>query len=111
MMIQNITLKDINRWQDEKIAFQLIDVREEEEHQQKNIGGELIPLREVMRNINRIDASKKVVIYCKRGIRSQIAIQKLQRKLPNVDFYNLAGGIQGVLKSDNTYRNVVIPNK
>lgn len=110
-MIQNITLKDINRWQDEKIAFQLIDVREEEEHQQKNIGGELIPLREVMRNINRIDASKKVVIYCKRGIRSQIAIQKLQRKLPNVDFYNLAGGIQGVLKSDNTYRNAVIPNK
>ena len=110
-MIQNITLKDINRWQDEKIAFQLIDVREKEEHQQKNIGGELIPLREVMRNINRIDVSKKVVIYCKRGIRSQIAIQKLQRKLPNVDFYNLAGGIQGVLKSENVYRNVVIPNK
>jgi adenylyltransferase/sulfurtransferase len=92
-MIRSVTIEEINHWRNNKIAFQLIDVREEEEHQQKNIGGDLIPLREVMRNIDRVDISKKVVIYCKRGIRSQIAIQKLQRKLPNVDFYNLAGGI------------------
>ena len=92
-MIRSVTKEEINHWRNNKIAFQLIDVREEEEHQQKNIGGDLIPLREVMRNIDRVDISKKVVIYCKRGIRSQIAIQKLQRKLPNVDFYNLAGGI------------------
>ena len=97
-MIRSVTIEEINHWRNNKIAFQLIDVREEEEHQQKNIGGDLIPLREVMRNINRVDISKKVVIYCKRGIRSQIAIQKLQRKLPNVDFYNLAGGIYEILE-------------
>jgi adenylyltransferase/sulfurtransferase len=97
-MIRSVTIEEINHWRNNKIAFQLIDVREEEEHQQKNIGGDLIPLREVMRNIDRVDISKKVVIYCKRGIRSQIAIQKLQRKLPNVDFYNLAGGIYEILE-------------
>ena len=97
-MMQHITLKDIDRWQAENIDFQLIDVREPIEHNHKNIGGELIPLDEIMKKLDTIASNKPVVIYCKRGIRSQIAIQKLQRKLPKVDFYNLQGGIYELLK-------------
>lgn len=95
--MQHITLSDIDRWQADAIDFQLIDVREPIEHQHKNIGGELIPLDEIMQNLDAIQLDKRVVLYCKRGIRSQIAIQKLKRKLPKVDFYNLKGGIYELL--------------
>lgn len=95
--MQHITLKDIDRWRVDNVDFQLIDVREPIEHQQKNIGGQLIPLDEIMQHLNVIELNKPVVVYCKRGIRSQIAIQKLQRKLPQVDFYNLQGGIYSVI--------------
>ena len=97
-MMRHITLKDIDRWRADTVDFQLIDVREPIEHEHKNIGGELIPLEEIMKNTAAIQSNKPVVIYCKRGIRSQIAIQKLQRKLPKVEFYNLQGGIYELLK-------------
>ena len=95
--MQHITLKVIDQWQADNKDFQLIDVREASEHQHKNIGGKLIPLGEIMRNKDKIATDKPVVLYCKRGIRSQIAIQKLQRRLPNVEFYNLQGGIYELL--------------
>lgn len=95
--MQHITLKDIDRWQAEQVDFQLIDVREPIEHEHKNIGGQLIPLEDIMQHLDSIESDKPVVVYCKRGIRSQIAIQKLQRKLPQVDFYNLQGGILSLL--------------
>lgn len=96
--MQHITLKDIDQWRANNKAFQLIDVREPEEHEFKNIGGLLIPLPEIMYNQDKIETDKPVVIYCKKGIRSQIAIQKLQRRLPNIDFYNLQGGIYDLLQ-------------
>lgn len=95
--MQNITLKDIDQWRADNKDFQLIDVREPSEHDQKNIGGILLPLPDIMHNQHEIALDKPVVMYCKKGIRSQIAIQKLQRYLPNADFYNLQGGIYELL--------------
>ena len=66
---------------------------EPSEHQAFNIGGELIPFREIIRSPERIARDKPVVVYCKRGVRSQIVIQRMQRSLPEVDFYNLQGGV------------------
>lgn len=91
--MKNITYDHLQRWQSENRPFQLIDVREPEEHDTYNIGGELIPLPDLLREIETLNLSLPIVFYCKRGIRSQIAIQKLQRKLPNGDFYNLTNGI------------------
>lgn len=96
--MQNISLKDIDQWRDNQTDFQLIDVRETIESEQFNIGGVLIPLGEIIQQKNKIDVGKKVVFYCKRGIRSQIAIQRLQRHFPNADFYNLQGGIIQLIK-------------
>lgn len=92
-MMQQITLQELENWQKEERIFQLIDVREKEEHVTYNIGGELIPLSEVMRNTSKLELSKPIIFYCKRGIRSQIAIQKLQRRLPEGNFFNLQNGI------------------
>ena len=72
----------------------LIDVREPNEHDQYNIGGKLIPLGEVMEHVSQIPKDKEVVIYCKMGIRSQIAIQRLQDKFGFTNLLNLKGGIE-----------------
>jgi adenylyltransferase/sulfurtransferase len=72
--------------------FQLIDVRQPEEHDEFNIGGKLIPLEEIVRHIEEISTNKPVIIYCRKGIRSQIAIQRLQEKFKFVNLINLIGG-------------------
>ena len=73
---------------------QLIDVREPAEHESYNIGGDLIPLGEIIDRIHVIQTDKPVIIYCKMGIRSQIAIQRLQEKYGFTNLYNLQGGIE-----------------
>lgn len=91
--MKNISLKTLAEWQAECLNFQLIDVRSEEEHEVHNIGGLLIPLEELLRRSGEIELDKVVVFYCRKGIRSQIAIQRLQEKFPEANFYNLEGGI------------------
>ena len=74
--------------------LQLIDVREPEEHQLFNIGGDLFPLPEIMEHVEQISRSRKVIFYCKMGIRSQIAIQRLQDKYGFTNLVNLRGGME-----------------
>jgi len=74
--------------------IELIDVREPHEHDQFNIGGRLIPLDEIMREVENIPRDKEVVLYCKMGIRSQIAIQRLQEKFGFTNLVNLQGGME-----------------
>lgn len=74
--------------------FQLIDVREPEEHEAFNIGGELIPLPFITQHTENIHRDKPVIFYCRKGIRSQIAIQRLQEKYPFTNLINLIGGTE-----------------
>lgn len=71
----------------------LVDVREPFEHDAFNIGGELIPLGDVVAQAARIPFDKPVVLYCQKGIRSQIAIQRLEEKFGYQNLYNLTGGM------------------
>jgi rhodanese-related sulfurtransferase len=79
---------------EDKGNFQLIDVREPEEHDEFNIGGELIPLGEIVHQADKIATDKPVIIYCRKGIRSQVAIQRLQEKMPFTNLINLVGGTE-----------------
>lgn len=74
--------------------FQLIDVREPYEHKEFNISGQSIPLNEICQHIDSIATNKPVIIYCRKGIRSQVAIQRLQQKFPFINLYNLIGGTE-----------------
>ena len=74
--------------------FQLIDVREPFEHEEYNISGDLIPLNEIVQQIEKIAIDKPVIVYCRKGIRSQIAIQRLQEKFPFTNLINLIGGTE-----------------
>lgn len=98
--MKQISYKTLESWKSSGEDHILIDVRENYEHATFNIGGTLIPLGEVMSRKDEFNIiGKPVVVYCKRGIRSQIAIQRLQASFPNIDFYNLDGGIYHLIHS------------
>ncbi len=89
----SIDQQTLDTWKEEQIPFQLIDVREEEERVRHHIGGIHIPLGEILRRVNELDPHRPVVLYCRKGIRSQIAIQRLHNQFPHLDLLNLTGGI------------------
>jgi rhodanese-related sulfurtransferase len=92
--MNSITAIALKEKMDRAEDFQLIDVREPYEHEEFNIGGELIPLNAITQHIDTIATDKPVVLYCRKGIRSQIAIQRLQEKYPFNNLLNLIGGTE-----------------
>ena len=92
--MKSITVNELKVKIDNAEYFQLIDVREPYEHEEFNIGGRLIPLNEITQQLDKIATDKPVVIYCRKGIRSLLAIQRLQQKLPFTNLYNLVGGTE-----------------
>lgn len=92
--MKSITVNELKVKIDNAEDFQLIDVREPYEHEEFNIGGRLIPLNQIVQQIDKIETDKPVIIYCRKGIRSQVAIQRLQQKFPFTNLYNLIGGTE-----------------
>lgn len=91
--IKTITILELKKWMAEKADFQLIDVREDFENEIFNIGGTLIPSRQVLENVERINRNRKVVIYCRSGARSARVIEQLQELGGFDNLYNLEGGM------------------
>jgi len=101
--MKEITPQELKQKFDKQEDIQLIDVREEFEHEIVNISGELIPLGEVMENADKISKDKPVVVYCKTGRRSAVAIMNLENRYGFTNLYNLKGGIFGYAREvDNT---------
>jgi rhodanese-related sulfurtransferase len=92
--MQSITPAALKQKIDDGEDIQLIDVREAYEHEEFNIGGELIPLGDITQSAAKIVTDKPVVLYCRKGIRSQVAIQRLQEKGPFKNLINLIGGTE-----------------
>jgi adenylyltransferase/sulfurtransferase len=80
--------------------IQLIDVREQYEHEAMNIGGILMPLSSLMEHADLIEKNKTVIVYCKKGIRSQIAIQRFSEKFGYNHLINLKGGLDAYIVND-----------
>lgn len=90
--MKQITVEELKTWRDNAEDFQLIDVREDYEYEAANIGGEHIPMGDIMVSLDKISKSKKVVIHCKSGRRSEAVSQALiANGFDNI--YNLEGGI------------------
>lgn len=85
--------EELRAWADAASSYALIDVREPLEHEHYNIGGQLIPLGDLMANASALPKDKPVVLYCEKGIRSIIAIQRLEA-LGFQNLYNLSGGMK-----------------
>ena len=57
----------------------ILDVRHKEEYDEEHILGAInIPLEEIDKNI-KLDKKKTILVYCKSGVRSRKAYQKLKK--------------------------------
>lgn len=90
--MQEITVEDLKRMKDNGEDFQLIDVREDFEYQMSNLEGENIPLGGILIEIDKISQDKPVVVMCRSGKRSAMAIMQLEAQGYN-NLSNLQGGI------------------
>lgn len=80
-------------------SFTIIDVREELEFQTYNMGGQNIPLGNLLKEPEDLDYSHddEIVVICQRGLRSETAKRALiQAGYKNVR--NLTGGLLAVRK-------------
>jgi rhodanese-related sulfurtransferase len=91
--MKEITVQNLKQLKDTNADYQLIDVREEHEFEEVNLGGHLIPLGDILNRANEISKDKKVVVHCRSGKRSATAIQALESNLGYDNLYNLKGGI------------------
>ncbi|XZF13321.1 rhodanese-like domain-containing protein [Chitinophagaceae bacterium MMS25-I14] len=89
--MKQISPKELQDWINEHRKFTLIDVREGFERELYSIGGLHIPLGELMSRRNELPKEETLVFYCEKGIRSQIALQRLEDL--GYDMYNLSGGM------------------
>lgn len=96
--MKEITPLELKTLKDTNANYQLIDVREEYEFDEANINGELIPMGEVMDNIEKISKDKQVVIHCRSGKRSATVINALESQHGYTNLYNLKGGILAYLE-------------
>jgi len=70
----------------------LLDVREPFEREFANIGGHLIPIREIVQRLGELNPEEEIIVYCHTGSRSMRVVEFLLKKgFKNVK--NLDGGI------------------
>jgi rhodanese-related sulfurtransferase len=91
--MHQITAPQLKKWIESKKDFLLVDIREAWERELFNIGGLHIPMGDLMSQLGDIPKEGDVVLYCEKGIRSVIAIQRMET-LGFHNLYNLSGGMK-----------------
>ncbi len=99
--MKSVTGTELRFWMQTGSVFYLVDVREDWEREIYNIGGHHLPLSEFNERKEEIPKTGPVVIYCEKGIRSQLVIQRLE-EAGYTDLYNLDGGMKAWKRSDPT---------
>ena len=92
MSVPEIQAEDLKSRLDRGENLFLHDVRDEYEYEISNIGGHLIPLPQLSRRLNELNAGQEIVALCKMGPRGVKAVELLQRNGFN-KVSNLRGGI------------------
>ncbi|OLS25994.1 MAG: putative adenylyltransferase/sulfurtransferase MoeZ [Candidatus Heimdallarchaeota archaeon LC_3] len=90
---ERITPEELQDLFSKRTPIQLVDVREIHEQKISNIKGSfLMPVNSVSEMSNSLDKETLTVLYCKTGIRSARALEKLKNK-GFKKIFNLTGGI------------------
>lgn len=90
--MKRIAPVEFREWINSDKPFVLVDVREDWEREAYNIGGIHIPVGEILARRSEIPTTGDVVLYCEKGIRSTLVIQRLEQLGYN-NLYNLTGGM------------------
>lgn len=90
-----VTADTLNLWLEHDEAV-LVDVREPSEHAAERIkGAHLLPLGDVSAERLPAHSGKILVMHCLRGARGQSACERLRKEQPELEVFNLEGGIAG----------------
>jgi rhodanese-related sulfurtransferase len=89
-----VSVHELDEMISKKKDMQLIDVRESYEFEDENIGGENIPLNDILSQTERIARDKPVVFCCKTGKRSAAMAHTLERKFELSNLFTLEGGLE-----------------
>ncbi len=92
--MKDITVQELKQKMDNNEDFTFIDVREPVEYQQFNLGAKLIPLGQLLQNLDELESSKdkELVVHCRSGKRSATAKSMLEEK-GYTQVRNLIGGV------------------
>src|ERR1043166_5388898 len=90
--MKEITVEELKAMRDAGKDFQLLDVREDYEYDEMNLGGTLIPMGEISMRLDEIERTKDVVIHCRSGRRSAAVVAALEKE-GFTNLSNLKGGI------------------
>ena len=93
MMVEEITVEELQELRQSCEEHLLIDVREPHEVEIANIGGILIPMGDVPQHLTKIPKDQKVIVYCRSGKRSANVIEYLNQTQAYSNLLNLKGGI------------------
>jgi len=98
--MNSVNVAELKAMQQSNEDFQLIDVREQYEYDEVNMGAFHIPMGEIMDRMDEIPRDKKVVIHCRSGARSANVIGFLETQGFD-NLYNLEGGILAWVAEQN----------
>ena len=72
----------------------LLDVREEYEFEDDNVGGINIPMGNVLAQLNDMKDNTSIYVLCKSGKRSKAVAYHISKQLENCQVFSCMGGIE-----------------
>lgn len=90
--MREVTVQELKSMIEEKVEFQLIDVREPFEYEVSNLNGLNIPLSGILLEADKVSKDIPVIIQCRSGKRSAQAVMVLEQQGYS-NLSNLQGGI------------------
>ena len=98
----------LHHWIATQAPFQLVDVRDVSEQKQDSLGGELIPLKDIIKRQEELVTTHPIVFYCKSGLRSKSALLAVRSVNQEAELYNLEGGIEQYMAIYPDERRLVV---
>lgn len=88
-------IKEISfqEYQKQSLNFNLLDVRTKLERNEYHMESIHIPLNELPQRLHEVPQNKNVLVFCKSGVRSKLAIEVLKRNGFINELVNLKGGL------------------
>ncbi|MEO6096709.1 MAG: rhodanese-like domain-containing protein [Fibrobacteria bacterium] len=99
-MNDEISVQELSEILEKDPKAALIDVREQEEFEEANLSGKLIPMSELQDRYAEIPKEGTVYVHCRSGKRSRTAIEFLKSK-GYANCVNVTGGILAWLNEVN----------
>ena len=93
-MMYSVSPQELAEWKKNGKAHQLIDIRELYEVETCTIGGDHIPMGEIVNRLSEVRRDVPVVIHCKSGRRSEAVVVHL-RSIGLDNVLSLSEGILG----------------